>query len=260
MKRSAVHEVDRTGSFARIGAVRVAFVFAVVLLSVPARAHLGLTDPPARYGPEILKDAPCGMAGGTRTPFVVRAEAGSVLEVRFEEYVDHPGHYRVAFDDDGDDDFVDPTCVEHCESRDDPEDPVFAPDDTGTVLMDFIPDGDREVTLRVPLPDVVCDNCTLQVIQVMYDKRPITVGGNDIYYQCIDLELYAPPGETEDAGPGVDAGAVDAGRDAGRDAGTDAAFGADAGTVGGGGGCATASGAAGVWWWAVWVARRRERH
>ncbi|MFA9472798.1 MAG: hypothetical protein ACERNK_19695, partial [Deltaproteobacteria bacterium] len=57
----------------------------------------------------------------------------------------------------------------------------------------------------VTLPNVTCDNCTLQVIQVMYDKPPYTTPGNDIYYQCADLVLRegaAPP----DADAGTDAG------------------------------------------------------
>lgn len=39
------------------------------------------------------------------------------------------------------------------------------------------------------LPDVECDNCTLQAIQVMYDKPPYVTPGNDLYYQCADLVL-----------------------------------------------------------------------
>ncbi|MCA9560948.1 MAG: hypothetical protein KC583_20510, partial [Myxococcales bacterium] len=56
----------------------------------------------------------------------------------------------------------------------------------------------------VTLPDVECDNCTLQVIQVMFDKPPQTSPGNDLYYQCADLVLRGdgPPPPPVDAGPG----------------------------------------------------------
>ena len=60
------------------------------------------------------------------------------------------------------------------------------------VLLDAIEDGDRsqrEYSVMVTLPDIECDNCTLQVIQVMYDKTPYEVGKDDIYYQCADLIL-----------------------------------------------------------------------
>ncbi|MBW2225541.1 MAG: hypothetical protein JRF54_15365, partial [Deltaproteobacteria bacterium] len=55
----------------------------------------------------------------------------------------------------------------------------------------------RAYVATVTLPDITCDNCTLQMIQVMYDKRLYTTLGNDIYYQCADLVLReggAPPG------------------------------------------------------------------
>jgi hypothetical protein len=96
-----------------------------------------------------------------------------------------------------------------------------------TVLLDLILDkgaGERNYVETVTLPNLTCDNCTLQVIQVMYDKEPYETPGNDIYYQCADLVLRegaAPP---------------DAGTDA--DAGTAPATGADTG-----GGCSAANGA-----------------
>lgn len=104
-----------------------------------------------------------------------------------------PGHFRVAFDADGDDGFVDPVCLAHCDVRLDPVGPTFAPSDDPNVLLDLAPDTDGGAsTLVVTLPDVTCERCTLQVIQVMYDKRPYTSPGNDIYYQCADIALRAP--------------------------------------------------------------------
>ncbi|MGB5367937.1 MAG: SCE4755 family polysaccharide monooxygenase-like protein, partial [Polyangiales bacterium] len=144
-----------------------------------ARAHLGLDVPASRYGPDTLKTGPCGVASGERTANVTYYEPGETIEVRWDEYVDHPGHYRIAFDDDGDDDFVDPTTMMEVDSND-------------TVLLDGITDkgqGERDYVATVTLPELSCDNCTLQVIQVMYDKLPYTTPGNDIYYQCADLVL-----------------------------------------------------------------------
>jgi hypothetical protein len=58
-------------------------------------------------------------------------------------------------------------------------------------LLDGIPDtpGGGQSSVTVTLPDVECERCTLQVIQVMDDKPPYMVPGNDIYYQCADLVL-----------------------------------------------------------------------
>jgi hypothetical protein len=145
----------------------LAVALALVALSpVEAHAHLGLNSPTSRYGPDVLKTGPCGTAGGVRTDRVTYYEPGETIEVRWDEYVDHPGHYRIAFDDDGDDDFVDPATMMEFYSND-------------TVLLDEITDkdgGQGDYVATVTLPDVICDNCTLQVIQVMYDKPPYTRG------------------------------------------------------------------------------------
>ena len=181
------------------------FVALVAISPAEARAHLGLESPASRYGPDVLKTGPCGVDGGKRSDNVTYYEPGETIEVSWDEYVDHPGHYRIAFDEDGEDDFVDPATMTELYSND-------------AVLRDGITDkgqGERDYLVSVTLPDLSCDTCTLQVIQVMYDKRPYTTPGNDIYYQCADLVLRR----------GV------ASPDAGIDAGTDAS----------GGGCSAAN-------------------
>lgn len=213
-------------------------VFALTFLAAaPAAAHLELLEPPSRYGREFIKRAPCGMTDGPRagTPLVLAP--GGTLHLRWEEFVDHPGHYRVAFDDDGHDDFVDPATADERFSN-------------ATVLLDGIEDraGGGIYEVDVTLPDVECARCTLQVVQVMTDKPPYG-DGNDLYYQCVDLVLErgAADAGVADAGVAdagaVDAGAVDAGSmDAGSmDAGAMIADGAvDAGGTSSGG-CALAS-------------------
>lgn len=175
----------------------VAFLTVAAAISLPlgAKAHLGLDLPVSRYGPDVLKTGPCGTSGGERTGNITYYEPGATIDVRWNEYVDHPGHYRIAFDADGVDDFVDPATMMELYSND-------------AVLLDGIPDEGRDTRdymATVTLPDIECDRCTLQVIQMMYDKPPYTTPGNDIYYQCADLVLRkggAPP----DAGVGTDAG------------------------------------------------------
>lgn len=192
----------------------LAFVAIASLCPLEARAHLDLIVPVSRYGPDVLKTGPCGIAAGERSTNVTYYEPGATIEVSWDEYVDHPGHYRIAFDEDGADDFVDPATMTEFYSNE-------------TVLLDDIADEGRDYVTTVTLPDVECDNCTLQVIQVMYDKPPYTTPGNDIYYQCADLVLReggAPP----DAGIAVDGG-VDAGTKPGEDGGCSAARGPLAG-------------------------------
>jgi hypothetical protein len=95
---------------------------------------------------------------------------------------------RISFDADGDDDFVDPACLGDCDTTS----PQIAIYSNASVLLDDIPDTPDGglSTVTVTLPDIECDRCTLQVIQVMYDKPPYETPGNDIYYQCADLVLH----------------------------------------------------------------------
>ena len=56
-------------------------------------------------------------------------------------------------------------------------------------------------TQTITLPNQACENCTLQLIQMMTDKPPYTtdLASDDIYFQCADIALRAPGGI--DAGP-----------------------------------------------------------
>src|SRR5687767_5344915 len=48
----------------------------------------------------------------------------------------------------------------------------------------------------ITLPNMTCENCTLQLIQLMTDKPPYTVDAtsDDIYFQCADIALRGPGG------------------------------------------------------------------
>ena len=78
------------------------------------------------------------------------------------------------------------------------------------LVLKYLPGRDVDLdpgpyTQTVTLPSTPCENCTLQVIQMMYDKPPYgPAGGADIYFQCVDIALRvggAPAGP--DAGPGT---------------------------------------------------------
>lgn len=157
------------------------------LMGGSAAAHLRVTSPQARH--DSLKQGPCGAgADDPRGSVVHTFKPGQTITVEWDEYVDHPGHFRISFDAEGQDDFVDP---------------VGFTDVSGgpSVLLDGIPDhaGGGMYSQSLTLPDVECDQCTLQVIQVMSDKPPYG-DGNDLYYQCIDLVLSrAASGESTSA-------------------------------------------------------------
>ena len=252
---------------------------AVGLLSSASSAHAHISFERAgthlsRYGEGEIKDGPCGRENGTRGEHVYTYEPGQTITISTEEFVPHPGYFRIAFDDDGDDDFVDPRSI-------DPVDPnrpcpYNQYDQCGksdfynnaTVLMDnlnpHLAEGVKTWTWEVKLPDIECDHCTLQLIQVMEDTvhGPYSPKGasdepfyvEDIYHQCIDLVLKrgAPADGGSTALPGDDAGAGsadDAGPGAGPGTGGDgdddgSGGGGDDGTSSGGGNAAGATDAA----------------
>lgn len=159
---------------------------ATFLIAANSYAHLWLTDPPARHPADDLKYGPCGVGtpdSRTTNPDLISTYSpGETITVTWTETVDHdPSHYRIAFSEDGDTEFFDPTNY----------------DDIRTgypILLDGIADadagGNHQYQVQVTLPNVQCDNCTLQVIQVMHDKPPWGPGGgDDIYYQCADIVL-----------------------------------------------------------------------
>jgi MYXO-CTERM domain-containing protein len=220
-----------------------------------AAAHISVEQAgthESRYGDAEIKDAPCGKAGGGRGTHVYTYAPGETITLKVKEYIPHPGYFRIAFDKDGDDDFIDPVSIEALDpNRGCP----YAPGDncgpgmqdfynTPAVLMDNLNPHvtaafGEEYSWEVELPDVECTNCTLQLIQVMedtihgnYDTVPGQGGLPDVYHQCIDMVLERAPGSEP---PPADGGAGD-GHDHDHDA--------DEGGSDDDGGCAVSPGSA----------------
>jgi hypothetical protein len=226
-----------------------AFAVGLALLAPASiRAHVRLTYPAARYpAPDTElgqqnKDPPCGVAGDARPSDSARLtvlEPGQTLDVQFRETIDHPGFFRISFDDDGQDAFVLPTSLADVQ-----EVPALP------VLVDNIADGPAGAySVQVTLPDVECEGCTLQLMQVMLNEPepPWTVVKN-LYFQCADIALRRPSvgasgaaGMASSGAPGAEGGggASMAGSVAGAGAGP-VELGGNGGSYGGG---ATSSGA-----------------
>lgn len=172
-------------------------LIAVAALAVPATAwaHIELTYPAPRT--LSLKQPNCGLTGSTRSVAPTVFAPGETITVTWTETINHPGHYRISFDADGEDftiplDFDDTTQTEN-------------------VLFDLIPDDGTQYTHDVTFPDIECETCTLQVIQMMTDKPPYG-DGNDIYFQCADIALRVGGGgggDGPDGGPGAGGGGDD---------------------------------------------------
>jgi hypothetical protein len=166
-------------------------MIAALLLVAPADAHITLTFPDGRFGDDDLqKSAPCGRGGAQdqRGPNVQTFLPGETIDITWVETINHDSHFRVAFDEDGQD-FTTP-----------PEEDSFYVDEL-VVLDDIQDDPSFSYSVEYTFPLIECSNCTLQVIQVMYEAGPYNPA-TDVYYQCSDIELaYAvEPGDTNDTG------------------------------------------------------------
>lgn len=138
---------------------------AIALFPATASAHARLTSPVPRIQ-LTSKTPPCG---APRTAKSAVFTAGEEIEVRWEEYTDHPGYFRLLFS--------------------------LADDKNFQVLLDRIPDqqipsGSSAVSYSatVKLPDTPCEKGTLQLIQVMTENPQAP----SLYYSCADIRLNAP--------------------------------------------------------------------
>jgi hypothetical protein len=168
-------------------------VCAIVLLlwlGPVALAHVHIVSHEPRYGMDTIKSPPCGLSAtsSARGEVVHTFLPGETITLEYDEYIAHPGHFRISFDLDGEDDFVEPAGYDDLYTN-------------ATVLLDGIAahaqagsGGIRSV--YVTLPDVECDNCTLQLAQIMTDKPPYEPATNDLYYNCLDVELVPEPRRT----------------------------------------------------------------
>lgn len=217
-------------------AASLAAVFGVSMtLAGVSAAHVDLSSPAPRAHGETegdLKTGPCGQTTNGRTANVSVFAPGETITVEWNEYIDHPAYYRIAFDDDGDDGFLTRTDGQTNPDADDPQAMEAALGMDAEILAiveeenDTTPGQSTDVrSTTVTLPNVECENCTLQLIQYMYNNPA------QGYFQCADIALRAAQQVgSEDAGAG--GGSEDAGAGGGGGS-------ANAGTAGNGGAPAT---------------------
>ncbi len=179
----------------------LAAVLALAVCPLVADAHIHLTSPLARTDGLTTdqKEQHCGVAGQTRNPArVTTFRPGETITVTWMETINHPGHYRIAFQPNGSV-FSIPKAAAGGGFPNTNEEGTDAA--TGTiVLKDLIPDA--MLSTQITLPTMECANCTLQFIQVMTDKPPYTLdaASDDIYFNCADITL-ANNAPMVDAGP-----------------------------------------------------------
>lgn len=185
----------------------------VALFPTISQAHFRLLAPASWIAENQLGDpqkaAPCGGTNadyGKPTYAVTEVKGGSMLHVKVQETVYHPGHYRIALAVNS------PTEL--------PVDPVAQTmtDDKGRVMSVSAPvmnpvappvlaDGLWVHTAKttepfetdVELPNITCKSCTLQVMQFM-EQHPVNNPGQFSYHHCAVLKITADPSKPISAG------------------------------------------------------------
>jgi hypothetical protein len=207
---------------------RILLALAVLLAPAAVAAHVRILSPTPRSS-TMLKGRHCGEAGSPRANIAI-LPPGSQVHLWWEEYIVHPGWYRVSFQQNGDTFEIPPASGGDTGSgapSNFPTENLTGQVDPGTgslILADRIPHFVHSLDLT--LPGVECDRCTLQLIQMMTDASPYD-SDTSIYFACVDLVLSA---SAPDASAGI-------------------TLGPDAGTSGNraaSGGCSAGGGSAGL--------------
>ena len=187
--------------------------FASVAFVAPmARAHFKLLEPTSWLVEDNLgnpqKMGPCGGTGTEAdklTDAVTKVVGGSMLHIKMQETVFHPGFYRVAL-----------AVNSRSELPADPE-ALTTPHGTGApwsvagkvVYPPQVPvlaDGLFQHTTKntdawetdVQLPNINCTKCTLQIAEFMAN-HPLNKPGDYTYHHCADLAITADPSKPTDA-------------------------------------------------------------
>src|SRR5688572_7903635 len=183
-----------------------------------AHAHFVLVAPAASLVQNRLGDpqkiAPCGGVSanpargtpanpGVPSGAITNVKGGTNLPLLVQETIFHPGHYRVA---------LAKTVAQL------PPDPVVTTAQTergvrsqsaviqnppvAPVLLDGIFAHTERPTQNfegeIPIPNITCVNCVLQVIEFMADHPGIAVDGGHSYHHCAILNITADPAKPID--------------------------------------------------------------
>jgi hypothetical protein len=193
-------------------------VVAIASLSVAADAHFVLVSPAASMVQNRLGDpqkiAPCGGVSanpGRGTPANPGVPSGAVTSVKggtsipllVNESIFHPGHYRVALARTMAQLPPDPVVTTvQTERGVRSQSAVIQNPPAAPVLLDGIFAHTERATqnfeAEIPIPNITCPNCVLQVIEFMADHPGIAVDGGHSYHHCAILNITADPAKPID--------------------------------------------------------------
>jgi hypothetical protein len=191
-------------------------LFGVVVaasLSSAADAHFVLVQPAASLIQNRLGDpqkiGPCGGVSanpGRGTPAnpgvpsgaVTNVKGGTELPLMVQESIFHPGHYRVALARTMAQLPKDPeVTVTQTEKGPRSQSAVIQNPPVPPVLLDGIFMHTERPTQNfesvIPIPNINCPSCVLQVIEFMADHPGIAVDGGHSYHHCAVLNITADP-------------------------------------------------------------------
>jgi hypothetical protein len=190
----------------------------VACLSTGAGAHFVLVSPAASLVQNRLGDpqkiAPCGGVSanpGRGTPAnpgvpsgaVTNVKGGTMLPLMVQESIFHPGHYRVALARTAAQLPPDPVVTTvQTEKGARSQSAVIQNPPVAPVLLDGIFAHTERPTQNfeseIPIPNINCVNCVLQVIEFMADHPGIAVDGGHSYHHCAILNITADPAKPID--------------------------------------------------------------
>jgi hypothetical protein len=201
--------------------VRLRFAVAALLiasLSPAADAHFVLISPAAslvqnRIG-DPQKTAPCGGVSanpgrgtganpGVPSGAVTSVKGGTSIPLLVQESIFHPGHYRVALARTAGQLPPDPVVTTTQTERGvRSQSAVIQNPPVAPVLLDGIFAHTERPTqnfeTEIPIPNINCPNCVLQVIEFMADHPGIAVDGGHSYHHCAILNITADPAKPID--------------------------------------------------------------
>lgn len=126
-----------------------------------------------RSAADNLKVGPCGNAAPKTDPNdIPTLFAGDTVTISWEETINHPGWYRIAFSPDGQNGFDDNVIADNITDT-----------QNGQVNRND-PTTYHRYSRSFTVPDTECSQCAIQMIQVMTDRNPPTN-----YYSCADVRI-----------------------------------------------------------------------
>jgi len=194
----------------------VAIIFAGLASRVDA--HFVLISPAASLAQNRLGDPqkirPCGGVSanpargtpanpGVPSGAVTNVKGGTELPLLVQETIFHPGHYRVALARTAAQLPPDPevTTAQTPQGMRSQSAVIQTPP-VAPILLDGIFAHTERPTQnfegQIPIPNINCQNCVLQVIEFMADHPGIAVDGGHNYHHCAILNITADPAKPID--------------------------------------------------------------